>query len=92
MKYNTRPRSESFNHIGGQAWIKKPMTIPKPLTNAKNPMSNELQPLPQCMAPNQRLIWSPQTSASGKKYIKVMTDTFSKLAELVALPNKEAKQ
>lgn len=27
MKDNTRPKRESFNHIGGQAWIKKSMTI-----------------------------------------------------------------
>ena len=31
-----------------------------------------------------------KTSGSGKKYIMCITDAFSKLAELVALPNKEA--
>ena len=61
----------------------------------KKPTSNELQPLPQCTAPNQRVhinLFGPlKTSATGKKYIMVMTDAFSKLAELVALPNKEAQ-
>jgi transposase InsO family protein len=61
----------------------------------KKPTSNELQPLPQCTAPNQRVhidLFGPlKTSATGKKYIMVMTDAFSKLAELVAIPNKEAQ-
>ena len=61
----------------------------------KKQTSNELHPLPQCTAPNQRVhidLFGPlKTSATGKKYIMVMTDAFSKLAELVALPNKEAQ-
>ena len=61
----------------------------------KKPTSNELQPLPQCTAPNQRVhidLFGPlKTSATGKKYIMVMTDAFSKLAELVAIANKEAQ-
>ena len=54
-----------------------------------------LQPLPQCSEPNQRVhvdLFGPlKTSGSGKKYILVMTDAFTKYVELVAIPDKEAK-
>ena len=60
----------------------------------KKSTSNELHPLPQCTRPSQRIhmdLFGPlKTSGSGKKYIMCITDAFSKLAELVALPNKEA--
>jgi hypothetical protein len=55
----------------------------------------ELQPLPQCSAPSQRIhadLFGPlKTSDSGKKYILCMTDAFTKYVELVALPDKEAE-
>lgn len=55
----------------------------------------ELQPLPQCSAPNQRVhadLFGPlKTSGSGKKYILCITDAFTKYVELVALPDKEAE-
>ena len=55
----------------------------------------ELQPLPQCSAPNQRIhadLFGPlKTSGSGKKYILCITDAFTKYIELVALPDKEAE-
>jgi len=55
----------------------------------------ELQPLPQCSAPNQRIhadLFGPlKTSGSGKKYILCITDAFTKYVELVALPDKEAE-
>ena len=54
-----------------------------------------LNPLPQCTEPNQRVhvdLFGPlKTSSSGKKYILVMTDAFTKYVELVAVPDKEAK-
>jgi hypothetical protein len=55
----------------------------------------ELQPLPQCSEPNQRVhadLFGPlKTSGSGKKYILCITDAFTKYIELVALPDKEAE-
>jgi Reverse transcriptase (RNA-dependent DNA polymerase)/RNase H-like domain found in reverse transcriptase/Integrase zinc binding domain/Integrase core domain len=53
-----------------------------------------LMSLPQCTEPNQRVhadLFGPlKTSNSGKKYILCITDAFTKYAELVALPDKEA--
>ena len=59
------------------------------------PQPHLLTPLPQCSAINQRVhvdLFGPlKTSESGKKYILVMTDAFSKYVEIVAAPNKEAE-
>ena len=53
-----------------------------------------ITPLPQCNEPNQRVhmdLFGPlKTTSSGKKYILCITDAFSKYAELVAIPDKEA--
>ena len=55
----------------------------------------ELQPLPQCSQPNQRIhadLFGPlKTSGSGKKYILCITDAFTKYVELVGIPDKEAE-
>ncbi len=60
----------------------------------KHETKNELTPLPQCSEPNQRIhmdLFGPlKTSESGKKYIMCITDAFSKFAELIALPDKQA--
>jgi len=54
----------------------------------------ELQSLPVLTQPNQRVhadLFGPlKTSATGKKFLLVMTDAFTKYVELVAIPNKEA--
>jgi len=59
------------------------------------PQPHLLTPLPQCSAINQRVhvdLFGPlKTSDSGKKYVLVMTDAFSKYVEIVATPNKEAE-
>ena len=53
-----------------------------------------LVPLEQPSSPNHRLhidLFGPLAATEGgKKYICVLTDSFSKDVELVALPNKEA--
>ncbi|MGV0986805.1 MAG: RNase H-like domain-containing protein, partial [Limnohabitans sp.] len=58
------------------------------------PQPHLLTPLPLCSEPNMRvhvdLYGALQTSESGKKFVLVMTDAFTKYAELVAVPNKEA--
>ena len=58
------------------------------------PPSN-LQPLPLLSQPNQRVhadLFGPlRTSANGKKFILVMTDAFTKYAEIIAIHNKEAE-
>jgi transposase InsO family protein len=58
------------------------------------PKPHLLTPLPQCSELNQRIhvdLYGPlKTSESGKKYVLVMTDAFSKYAEVIAVPNKEA--
>ena len=57
------------------------------------PGAGLLHPLPQCTNLNQRIhcdLFGPlRTSEQGKKYILCMTDAFTKLVELVAVPNKE---
>ena len=62
---------------------KKTGTSPQPLT-----------PQSQCTEMNQRVhidLFGPlKVSSTGKKYILVMTDAFSKYAELVAIDNKTA--
>lgn len=54
-----------------------------------------LRPLEQPHTPNHRIhidLFGPlSTSESGKKYILVITDAFSKYVELVAVASKEAK-
>ena len=61
---------------------------------AKFEKTVELQPLPQCSMPNQRIhmdLFGPcKTSDAGNKYVLTMTDAFTKYAEIVAIPNKEA--
>ena len=54
-----------------------------------------LKPLPIPTGPNWRVhldLFGPlKKSNNGNKYIMVMTDAFTKLTEMAALPNKEAK-
>jgi len=54
-----------------------------------------LQPLPTVDQPNQRIhidLFGPlKTSAHGNKMVLVMTDAFTKYAEAIAIPNKEAE-
>ena len=63
---------------------------------AKFEKTVELQPLPQCSMPNQRIhmdLFGPcKTSHAGIKLVLTMTDAFTKYAEIVAIPNKEAVQ
>ena len=58
------------------------------------PRPHLLTPLPQCSELNQRVhvdLYGPlKDTESGKKYVLVMTDAFSKYAEVVAVQNKEA--
>ena len=60
----------------------------------KFPRKTTLQSMPQCSLPNQRIhldLFGPcKTSDMGNKYILTMTDAFTKYAEVVAIPNKEA--
>ena len=61
--------------------------------NKKKP--SPLQSLPTCSAPNQRvhldLFGTIKSSSNKNNYILCMTDAFSKYAEVVAIPNKEAE-
>ena len=54
-----------------------------------------LQSLPTCVEPNERvhldLLGPLKTSTAGNKYIFVITDAFTKYAEVIALENKEAE-
>ena len=59
------------------------------------PASSPLQPLPALSEPGLRVhmdLFGPlrTRSASGQKYIMVMTDAFSKYTELAAIPDKTA--
>ena len=58
------------------------------------PVRPPLTPLEQSISPNHRVhidLFGPlQTSSSGKKYVMVMTDAFTKYVEIVAIANKEA--
>jgi transposase InsO family protein len=53
-----------------------------------------LQSMPICMEPNMTvhmdLLGPLKTSGAGKKYIMVLTDAFTKYAEVIAIENKEA--
>ena len=61
----------------------------------KRATTNFVSPLPQCTMPNQRIhmdLFGPlKTSQSGKKYIMVVTDAFTKYVELIAIPDKQAE-
>ena len=51
-----------------------------------------LTPLAQCTELQQRVhadLFGPLKTETGKKYILCMTNTFTKCAEMVAIPNKE---
>ena len=61
----------------------------------RRPGASPLQPLPIVSEPNVRVhmdLFGPLRvrSASGHKYIMVMTDAFSKYTELAAIPDKSA--
>ena len=60
----------------------------------KPPPPSPLKSLPLCDGPNERVhidLFGPlKTSHEGKKYVMVMTDAWSKIVELAALPNKQA--
>ena len=61
----------------------------------KKPAPAPLKNLPICEAPNERIHIDlfgelKRTSPEGNKYIMVMTDAFTKYAELVAIPDKKA--
>jgi transposase InsO family protein len=63
--------------------------------NPKAPTRVPLRPLEVLDRPNVRIhcdLFGParSTSEKGNRYILVMTDAFTKYAELVAIPNKEA--
>jgi hypothetical protein len=64
-------------------------------TPKRHSVREPLCPLPCPTAPNWRVhldLFGPLAlSASGNRYILVCTDAFSKLTEIVALPNKEAE-
>ena len=57
-------------------------------------MPHPLNPLPQCTSMNQRVhidLFGPlKTTSTGKKYILVATDAFSKYAEMAAIDDKTA--
>ena len=64
-------------------------------SRAKKEPPVKLQSLPVCTMPNMRvhidLFGDLRTSHSGKKWIMVMTDAFSKYVELEAIENKSAE-
>jgi transposase InsO family protein/ribonuclease HI len=61
---------------------------------ALQPPPAPLQAMPVCMEPNERvhmdLLGPLRCSGAGNKYICVITDAFTKYAEVVAIENKEA--
>ena len=61
----------------------------------KRATTNFVSPLPQCTMPNQRIhmdLFRPlKTSQSGKKYILVVIDAFTKYVQLIAIPDKHAE-
>jgi hypothetical protein len=65
--------------------------VPKKSTAKPTP----LQPLPTVDQPNQHIhidLFGPlKTSEQGNKMVLVMTDAFTKYAEAIAIPNKEAE-
>ena len=64
------------------------------VVSTKQPPRAPLQSLPICTGPNERihidLVTMLRTAASGRKNICVMTDAFTKYAEVVAIEDKEA--
>ena len=63
--------------------------------SGRKPQPSSIQSLPFCEEPNFRVhmdLFGPLQcrSASGKKYILVITDAFSKYTELSAIPDKSA--
>ena len=64
------------------------------LIRKDNNIKAPLKPLPNLSLPNQRIhadLFGPlKTSEKGKKFILVITDAFTKYAELIAIANKEA--
>ena len=66
------------------------------MAKAKLPPPAELQPLPICDGPNQRvhldLMGPLKVSSGGRKYILVITDAFTKYTELAALTSKETQE
>ena len=64
------------------------------VVSTKQPPRAPLQSLPICTGPNERihidLVTMLRTSEGGRKNICVMTDAFTKYAEVVAIDNKEA--
>ena len=65
------------------------------MSKGKQPPPAPLQSLPICMERNERVhidLFGPMksTSASGMKYVCVMTDAFRKVVELAAIPDKQA--
>ena len=60
----------------------------------KKKQLSPLQSLPICSAPNQRvhldLFGAIKSSTNKNNYILCMTDAFTKYAEVVAIPDKEA--
>ena len=62
----------------------------------KPPPPSPLQSLPICEGRNERVhidLWGPAKSRShaGNKYVMVMTDAWSKVVELAAIPDKTAE-
>ena len=60
----------------------------------KAPPPSPLKSLPLCDGPNERVhidLFGPlKTSHEGNKFVMVMTDAWSKVVELAAIPNKQA--
>ena len=61
----------------------------------KRATTNFVSPLPQYTMPNQRIhmdLFGPlKTFQSGKQYIMVVTDAFTKYLELIAIPDKQGE-
>ena len=63
----------------------------------KKPLPCPLKSLPICEGRNERVhidLWGPAKSSShaGNKYVMVMTDAWSKVVELAAIPEKTAEE
>jgi hypothetical protein len=90
---------ESYNHSSGEAWTKTSMNFwqisQMSEKKKKHETKNTLIPLEQSSEHNQRVhmdLFCPlKTSENGKKFIMCITDAFSKLAKLIAIPDKCAK-
>ena len=80
-------------HAEVEEFIKKCETCQ--LAKAKPPLKQPLQPLPICDKPNQRvhvdLVGPLRTTNAGNKYVMVITDAFTKYAEVAPIVNKEAE-